>query len=68
VITATDQLAGTLKRWTEQVLRAVAQQELGEQFLFGSVDPATASPTEMFLTPVWQQAFGDSKTPLLMLE
>ena len=61
------QLAETLQSWTEQVLHACQQEALGEQFFFGSVDPATASPTELFLSPVWQQACGTGKTPLLVL-
>jgi hypothetical protein len=61
-------LAARLKQWTEEVLHAREQPELGEQFFFVSVDPATASPEEMFLSPVWEQAFATTKTPLLVLE
>jgi hypothetical protein len=68
IFCTSDQLAGTLKRWTEEVLQQGQQPELGERFYFTSVDPATASPTELFLSPVWEQAFGTAKTPLLMLE
>jgi hypothetical protein len=61
-------LAATLKRWTEEVLHEDKQQELGERFFFRSIDTATASPEEMYLSPVWEQAFSDVKTPLLDLE
>jgi hypothetical protein len=62
-----DQLAETLKEWTEEVLQEGHQLELGEQFFFTSVDPTSVSPEELFLSPVWEQAFGTAKTPLLML-
>jgi hypothetical protein len=68
VFCANDQLAATLKRWTEEVLHEDKQQELGERFFFRSIDTATASPEEMYLSPVWEQAFSDVKTPLLDLE
>jgi hypothetical protein len=67
VLCAPDSLAATLKRWTEDVLQEIAQRDLGEQFFFTSSDPATTRPEELFLTPVWEQPFGDAKTPLLML-
>jgi hypothetical protein len=68
IFCATDQLAETLKRWTEEVLQEVQQRELGERFFFTSVDPATASPEELFLSPVWESAFSTAQTPLLVLE
>jgi hypothetical protein len=68
VFAATAQLAGTLKQWTEEVLHEGKQPELGERFFFCSLDTATASPDEMFLSPVWERAFGNTKTPLLVLE
>jgi hypothetical protein len=64
VFTASDQQAATLKRWTEEVLHD--QPQFGEYFLFRSIDTATASPTEMYLAPVWQQAFSSTATPLLL--
>jgi hypothetical protein len=68
VFCATEQLAATLQRWTEEVLHERKQPELGERFFFRSLmDPATASPAEMYLTPVWKQAFGEAPTPLLLL-
>jgi hypothetical protein len=66
VFAATDQQAATLKRWTEEVLHD--QPQFGEYFLFRSIDTATASPTEMYLAPVWQKAFGEVPIPLLMLK
>jgi hypothetical protein len=67
IFCADDQLAETLKQWTEEVLQEGQQRELGERFFFSSVNPATASPEELFLSPGWEQAFGSAKTPLLML-
>jgi hypothetical protein len=71
VITASEseQMATTLKRWTEEALANIGRAEEGEQFFFRSIaDTATASPEELFLSPVWEQAFGSNKTPLLVLE
>jgi hypothetical protein len=68
IFCADDHLAETLKHWTEEVLQEGHQLELGERFFFTSVNPATASPEESFLSPVWEQAFGKTKTPLLVLE
>jgi hypothetical protein len=65
---ADDHLAETLKEWTEEVLREGPQRALGERFFFSSVNPATTSPEVIFLSPVWEQAFGTAKTPLLVLE
>jgi hypothetical protein len=64
-----EQMAATLKRWTEEALHAIKQPEQGVRFFFRSLaDTATASPEEMFLSPVWEQAFSTTKTPLLALE
>jgi hypothetical protein len=68
VFAASEQMAETLKCWTEEALQEIERPEEGEIFFFGSVNPATASPEEMFLAPSWEQAFGTTKTPLLMLE
>jgi hypothetical protein len=68
VLAATEHMAATLKRWTEEVLTDMERQAEGEWFFFCSVDPATASPEELFLTPIWEQAFSTTKTPLLVLE
>jgi hypothetical protein len=62
------QMAATLKQWTEEALRDIGRQEEGEWFFFSSLDPATASPEEMYVVPVWEQAFGTGKTPLIILE
>jgi hypothetical protein len=64
VFTATDQQAATLKRWTEEALHD--QPQFGAYFLFRSIDTSATSPTEMYLAPVWQQAFGDAPIPLLV--
>jgi hypothetical protein len=68
VIAQTEQMAATLKHWTEEVLAEMERQPEGEWFFFCSLDTATASPEEMFLSPCWEQAFGSAKTPLLVLE
>jgi hypothetical protein len=68
LLCSSSQLADTLRLWTEEILDAVHQPELGERFFFTSSDPATASPEELFLTPLWEQAFSADKTPLLVLE
>jgi hypothetical protein len=57
-----------LKGWSEQVLTQLGQEHEGERFFFSSVNGATASPEDMFLTPVWEQALSTDKTPLLVLE
>jgi hypothetical protein len=63
------QMATTLKRWTEETLHEIQQPEQGQRFFFRSTaDTATTSPEEMYLAPVWEQAFGTAKTPLLTLE
>jgi hypothetical protein len=62
-------MAATLKRWTEETLQAMGRAEEGEGFFFRSIaDTATASPEELYLTPVWEHAFSTTKTPLLVLE
>lgn len=68
VIAQSEPMATTLKRWTEQALQESNQTEHGELFFFTSLNPATASPEELYLSPVWQQAFGTAKIPLLILE
>jgi Replication-relaxation len=64
----TPALLTLLKGWTEQVLTQLGQEDEGERFVFSSINPATASPQEIFLSPVWEQAFSTDKTPLLVLE
>jgi hypothetical protein len=66
VFSQTSDIAKTLKRWTEEAL--ANQPNEGSRFFFTGMNPATASPTELFLTPVWQQAFGEDAIPLLVLE
>jgi hypothetical protein len=66
VIAATEQIALALRRWTEEVLHQTPRQ--GERFFFRCLDTATTKPIDMFLAPDWQQAFGNVKTPLLLLK
>jgi hypothetical protein len=68
IIATTDKLKETLKQWAEEALLAMERQDAGERFFFCHLDTATASPEEIFLSPVWEQAFSTDKTPLLMLE
>jgi hypothetical protein len=68
VITTSEQIALTLKRWTEETVRAMQQPEQGGRFFFGRIATTTASPEEIYLAPVWEQAFSSVKTPLLLLE
>jgi DNA-binding MarR family transcriptional regulator len=68
VIATSDQMATLLKAWTEEALQQIGRAADGDWFFFCSINPATASPEELFLSPLWEQAFGTAKTPLLMLE
>ena len=66
VFAATAQQKAVLKRWTEEALRETPHE--GQRFFFTSIDTATATPAEMFLTPVWEQAFSSTPRPLLVIE
>ena len=68
VIATTQKLTGTLKQWTEEALTAMQRRDAGDRFFFASFDTATTSPEDIFLSPVWETAFGTTKTPLLVLE
>jgi hypothetical protein len=68
VFAQTARMAGTLKRWTEEVLQESKQPEQGDRFFFRSGAVAEASPQELYLTPVWEQPFRTTKTPLLIRE
>jgi hypothetical protein len=68
VFAQTGTMADTLKQWTEEALQEMKRPEEGEMFFFGSVNATTASPEELFLFPVWEQAFSTTRTPLLVLE
>jgi hypothetical protein len=68
VICETFQQAVLLKRWTEEALTAMGRVAEGERFFFRSIDLSSVSPNELYLSPVWEQAFSTDKTPLLMLE
>jgi hypothetical protein len=46
-----------LKYWTEEALRERDRPEEGDWFFFCSLNTATASPEDMYLSPVWEQAF-----------
>jgi hypothetical protein len=65
---ANHKMAALLKYWTEEALREIERIEEGDWFFFCSVNPATTHPDEMYLTPVWEQAFSSAKTPLLVLK
>ena len=66
IFAATERMAKTLKAWTEAALHQ--QPGEGQRFFFTSIDTATATPAEMFLTPVWEQAFSSTPTSLLVIE
>jgi hypothetical protein len=68
VIAANEHMATTLKRWTEEALQAMRRPEEGDWFFFCNLDTATATPQEMYLSPVWQKALSTGNTPLLVLE
>jgi hypothetical protein len=68
VMCDTRQQASLLKWWTEEALTEMGRVAEGERFFFRSIDVATASPTEMYLSSDWQQMFGETITPLLVLE
>src|SRR5918992_1830209 len=68
VIAVSQQMATTLRQWTEETLSEMGRPAEGGWFFFCSLDPATARPEELFLSPVWEQAFGNGKTPLLVLK
>jgi hypothetical protein len=68
IIATTTTLKETLKHWAEEALVAMERPDAGDRFFFCSLNTATASPWELFLSPVWEQAFSTAKTPLLVLE
>jgi hypothetical protein len=68
VIAVSQQMATTLKQWTEETLVEMGRPAEGAWFFFCSLDPAKARPEELFLSPVWEQVFSNGKTPLLVLE
>jgi hypothetical protein len=67
VIATTEKLAGTLKQWTEEALGAIQRSDAGDRFFFCSFDTTTTNPEDMFLSPLWEQAFDTTKTPLIVL-
>jgi hypothetical protein len=69
VFAQTTEMAQTLKGWTEEALTKLKQPAEGQRFFFNTIDdPTSATPTDMYLAPVWQQAFATAKTPLLVLK
>jgi hypothetical protein len=64
----TDSQAATLKQWTEEALTDMHLPEEGERFFFRNIAGSSASPEELFLSPLWERAFSTTKTPLLVLE
>jgi hypothetical protein len=68
VFATTGQIATMLKSWTEEALQEIGRAADGDWFFFCSLNTPTATPEEMFLSPVWEQAFGKAKMPLLLLE
>jgi hypothetical protein len=68
VFAATKPLAEILGKWTEDALQQLNQESEGQRFFFATLKTDTASPAEMYLSPVWQQAFRDTKTPLITLQ
>jgi hypothetical protein len=68
IFAQTPAMAATLKRWTEEVLRQMERPAEGEWFFFCSLDTSSAIPEDMYLSPVWEQAFGNTKTPLIILD
>jgi hypothetical protein len=67
VVAQTSQMATILKYWTEEALTELGRPEEGDWFFFCSLAVASASPEELYLSPVWERAFGTAKTPLLVL-
>jgi hypothetical protein len=67
VIATIDKLKETLKQWTEEALGAIQRSDAGDRFFFCHMDTATTNPEDMFLSPVWEQAFDMRKTPLIVL-
>jgi hypothetical protein len=68
VIAQTPQMAPILKYWTEEALTEIGRPAEGDWFFLCSLDTATASPEDLFLSPMWETAFSTTKTPLLVLE
>jgi hypothetical protein len=68
VICETTQQAMLLKRWTEEALIEMGRVAEGERFFFRRIDLLSISPSDLYLSPVWEQAFSTDKTPLLVLE
>jgi hypothetical protein len=69
VFAQTKAMAQTLKEWTEEALTQLKQPGEGHRFFFNTIDnPTLAEPAVMYLAPLWEQAFGNAKTPLIVLK
>jgi hypothetical protein len=69
VFAQTKEMAKTLKEWTEEALTQLKQPAEGQRFFFNTIDnPTLAEPAVMYLAPLWEQAFEDVKTPLIVLK
>jgi hypothetical protein len=68
IIATTKKLKETLKQWAEEALTTMERQDAGDRFFFCSIDTASVTPEELFLSPIWEHAFSTDKTPLLVLE
>ena len=66
IFARTPEIAKTLRKWTEEAL--ASQPDEGDRFIFTSLNPATARPGELFLSPVWKETFKEDAVPLLDLE
>jgi hypothetical protein len=67
VFAASQQMAITLKHWTEEALQEMGRPAEGEWFFFCNVDVAAVSPEALFLSPRWETAFGTDQSPLIVL-
>lgn len=65
--TAGDSRAARIRSWIEQVLRAQQQEQEAEFFLVASLPQGTLDAQHVFLTPCWQQPFGQAPLSLLTL-
>jgi hypothetical protein len=68
IIATTKTLKETLKHWAEEALMGMQRPDAGDRFFFCSLDTTATSPEELFLSPLWEQAYSTTKIPLLTLE
>jgi hypothetical protein len=67
VIATSATLKDTLKQWAAEALVAMERQDAGDRFFFCSLAVTPTNPEALFLSLVWESAFGVTKTPLLLL-